>query len=152
MGVLVRIADLDDLHDLVHMAAYFTAESAWGVTFNAEKARAHLRLYLMTPGFDVLIAKDGGKLVGGAMVAVAHEFQKQPFGYVGKFYLMPEARSMTIANLLINAMKEWFAAYDVSHIFVTATAGLTEREQRAFILLMKRAKFKESGPVMWLKM
>jgi hypothetical protein len=47
---------------------------------------------------------------------------------------------------------KWFAEQDVSHVFISATAGLDERSQRAFTLRMKRAGFAEEGPIMSLNM
>mgnify|MGYP003144476213 CR=1 FL=1 len=147
--MIVRPAVQSDVPELVEMAETFIEESAYEIEFDVTNSAYHYMNYILSPGGDVLVAKQDGAMVGGVMVASSTEFQKKPFGYVGKFYVIPEARRGTASRSLIAAMLDWFTLQDVSHVFVTATAGLEERDQRAFILLMKRSGFVEEGPVMY---
>jgi hypothetical protein len=47
---------------------------------------------------------------------------------------------------------KWSKEQYCSHLFVTATAELAEKEQQLFINLMKKSGLVERGPVLSLKM
>jgi GNAT superfamily N-acetyltransferase len=152
VDVTVRTATSADMGWLVTIGAHFTAETNWDVEFDATRAKEHFQLYIDTEGMDILVAEVNGELVGGVIVAAQYEFLTRPFGYVMKFFVMPSSRSLSITLKLISAMKDYFRVFNCSHVYLTATAGLSEREAKAFIKIMKRSGFEESGPVMWLKL
>ena len=149
--MIIRRADMTDIPELIEMAETFINESGYAIEYSEDNSRNIFGLYVQQPSYDILIGKDEGNLTGGVMVVASTEFQARPFGYVSKFFVKPEHRDARTSRALMSAMMEWFAVFDVSHVFVTAIAGLSERDQRAFILLMKRAGFKEEGPVMYLE-
>ena len=141
---MIRLATADDIGWLLEIAERFISETSYDIVYDPEAARNHLLTYIHHSDADILLA-DGG----GAMVAASREFQKQPFCYVGKFFVIPESRRTGTAREIVEAILAWASLHGCSHVFVTATAGLAEREQRLFINLMKRYGFIESGPVLF---
>jgi len=147
---MIRPATINDLEAMVVLAERFIGETNYEVEFDAEKSRHHLAFYLLMPNLKILVADENG-IVGGAMMAVSHEFQKRPFGYVSKFFVAPEARNWGIGRSLIEATIAWLKEQGVSHIFSTATAGLDEMNQRLFVNLLKKYGFRDCGPVMCME-
>ena len=137
---------------MIEISRRFVAETSYEVTFDESMARHHLGTYLSVPHLCILLGEQNGIIVGGAMLALSYEFQSKPFGYVSKFFVLPEGRGLGIGRALVDAMLHWFTEKGASHVFVTATAGLSDLQQRLFVSLMKRHGFTDSGPVMCLKL
>jgi GNAT superfamily N-acetyltransferase len=150
--VIVRCADVIDIPELLIMAEEFIEESHWDVTFDAQRSKYVLETYIRGLELEVIIARENDRLLGGIMLCESWEFQERPFGYFAKFYVRPEGRNFKVGRALMRAAIEWFAERDCSHMFISATAGLNERDQRAFTILMKRAGMLEAGPIMWAKL
>ena len=146
--VEVRKARQSDIEAMVEIGRRFTEETRYGVAFDDEKALVTFSQYLLSPDCDILLAEAGGRLLGGAMLAEADEFQAKPFCYITKFFILPEGRGTYAARNLLQSIRIWAEHRGCSHVFSTATAGLSEREQRLFVNLMKRDGYRDVGPVL----
>jgi|TARA_Y100000296_G_scaffold8852_1_gene10396 GNAT superfamily N-acetyltransferase len=144
----IRLAVEDDLDDLVVYAERINDESSHDLTFDRDRARQHLRMFVTLPGWDILLAEIDGRVVGGAMIAESFEFHRHPLCYVCKFWVMPCGRRSDAGRKLVKALIAWAEERKCSDIFVTATAGLDRINQWLFIKLMSAAGFKQEGPVM----
>ncbi len=147
---VLSTATKDDLYPLVDVCEQANRESDFNLPFHKENSTQYLWEYIIHPTCDILICKVEGAIAGGVMIAESKEFHEKAFCYVSKFWVLPEFRRSNAARVLLKAALDWALEKSCSHVFVTATAGLDEKEQRLFINLMKRAKFKEEGPVLCL--
>ena len=143
-----RIATAEDLDGLVDIAESFVAETGYAIEFDRDLARNTLWSYIYDGHADRDVLVCGDPVVGGAMVVSASEFQAKPFCYVVKLFVAPVGRGQGVAKELLTSIKNWAIERGCSHIFATATAGLADREQRAFVALMRRAGYAEVGPVL----
>ena len=148
--VVIRCATKDELDLLVDIAEGINGESAHAFTFNRENARMHIWQFLASSDWDIIVAEQDGEIVGGVMLAESLEFHDDPLCYVCKFWVLPNARSTRVGVMLTEAMVDWAREHQCTDVFVTATAGLDAKNQRAFVWLMSRQGFKECGPVMKL--
>jgi len=145
----IRLATLDDLEELLEIADNFISETEYDIVYSRKHSANHYSQYISIPQADIILAVED-RIVGVVLIGASSEFQEQPFCYIAKFFVHPEGRRTPAARLLNDAIKIWAKFHDCSHIFVTATAGLNDREQRLFINLMKKAGYKEQGPCMIL--
>jgi len=149
----VRVArGAGDLYAIVEMARRFTTETGYDIAFDPEPATNYIWSFIESESCDALVWDEGGTISGGALVAVSHEAHAQPFCYICKFFVAPEARRSRAAREIISACIEWSRQRDCSHVFSTATAGLSEKEQRLAVNLLKRCGLEDVGPVMALKL
>ncbi len=146
----LRTAKQEDLSSLVDLAEEANKESDYRLPFHRDSAAKYLWGYIKSPECDIILGSLDDKFAGGVMLAYSNEFHKEPFCYVGKFWVLPNARRSHLARFLLSATLEWAKEKKCSHVFATATAGLDEKEQRLFINLMKRSGFVDKGPVLCL--
>ncbi len=146
--MMVSSANHADLDGLMGLADTFIDECTWDFDFNIGAAKAHFQLYLEHQDTEILVCKHDSQILGLVMVAASMEFHSLPLGYVSKFYVTPDGRGTPASKLLMAEMRSWFKKRSVCYTFATATAGLSQRDQRAFILMMKRSGFTEAGPVL----
>lgn len=150
--VIIRCATDDELDLIVDITEGINGESSYGFTFNRENARNFLWQFIAVPEFDIIVAEVGGELVGGVLICESKEFHDEPLCYVCKFWVLPGARSTRAGAKLAEAMVDWAREHKCTDIFVTATAGLDAKNQRAFIWLMQKFGMRECGPVMQLNL
>ncbi len=148
--VIIRCATKDELDLLVDISESINSESSHAFTFNRENARTHIWQFLASPDWDIIVAEVDGEIVGGVMLSENMEFHDEPLCYVCKFWVLPGARSTRVGAMLAEAMVGWAREHQCTDMFVTATAGLDAKNQRAFVWLMSRQGFKECGPVLQL--
>lgn len=149
MTLSIRAAHAGDLDILCGMAKTFIEETDHDVEYSGTNARQFLWTYIVQPTTDILLAVDE-TIIGASLLVSSLEFQRDPFCYLGKFYITQEGRRTRAGRELLEASIEWGRAMGCNKMFSTATAGLSEREQRLFIALMKRAGFVDSGPCLEL--
>ncbi len=145
----LRLAEKVDIYPLVDMSEEATKESGYKLPFSRYEATNYLWQYINHPECDIILGDYKGALAGVSMLAYSSEFHEKPFCYVAKFWVLPSARRTRMARDLLNASLKWAVEKECSHVFVTAAAGLDEKEQRLFINLMKRVGFKDEGPMLW---
>tara|TARA_R100001594_G_C4021849_1_gene259349 strand:+ start:561 stop:1031 length:471 start_codon:yes stop_codon:yes gene_type:complete len=146
--LVVRNIENTELDLAVDICEAGVEETRLGVEFDRENARNWIWSYMQSAVTDVLVADVDGELVGGVMLAESHEMFTRPMCYMAKFWVLPAGRRTRAARELMRSTVAWANSRDCSHIYVTATADLDEREQRLFINLMKRTGFQEKGPVL----
>ncbi len=137
--------DLDRFSSIIKEAI---DETSYDLSFSAANARQHIWNYISTDETDVLFIEQNDEIVAGALVAESLEFHDRPLCYVGKFWVAKRGRSSGLGRLLVEGVLDWATSRSCSHVFITATAGLADREQRLFVNLMKRTGFAESGAVL----
>jgi len=148
----VRLAELDDTSELVERTTEANKESNYGLGYNNDNAFKYLYNYIKYEDSDILVAEKDDEIIGFVMMGKSFEFHDKPFGYISKFWVFASGRRTDAGrNLISNALK-WAKEQDCSHLFVTATAELAEKEQQLFINLMKKSGLVERGPVLSLKM
>lgn len=146
---ILRFATAEDLDPITTMSVRMNEASNYNLPFNYAHARKYVWAYIGADEADIILADVDGEMMGGAMITESLEFHDQPFCYVGKFWLLPASRHTNAARQVMLAMLNWAKEHKCSHIFITATAGLDDKQQRLFINLMKRGGLEESGPVMF---
>ena len=139
-------SDLDRFADIIKEAIN---ETSYDFGFNFDNSRKHIWEYIVTQETDVLFIEHDEQVVAIALVAESLEFHERPLCYVGKFWVSQRGRSLGLGRHLVNAVLDWAESRKCSHTFITATAGLADREQRLFVNLMKRTGFVESGVVLF---
>jgi len=150
--VITRPAEMSDRWELIEIAKGWARETRYGTEFDMTEALQYLGAFIEFDGHDILLAIDDDGVAGLVMVAASNMIYKKPLGYVIQFYVIERARKGVASKHLIAALKLWFAAQEVSQVFVTANAGLKDRDQRAFIAIMKRSGFEEAGPSLYWDM
>lgn len=148
----VRLAELEDTSELVELTAEANKESNYGLAYNKDHAFKYLYDYIRNEDADILVAEKYDEIIGFVMMGRSFEFHDKPFGYIGKFWVFASGRRTSAGRNLMSHSLEWAKEKDCSHLFVTATAELDEKEQQLFINLMKKSGLVERGPVLSLKM
>ena len=148
----VRLAELDDASELVERTTEANEESNYGLSYNKANGFKYLYDYIKYEDSDILVAEKDDEIIGFAMLGKSYEFHDKPFGYIGKFWVFASGRRTDAGRNLISHALKWAKEQDCSHVFVTATAELSEKEQQLFINLMKKSGLEERGPVLSLKM
>ena len=158
---VVRLAETEDTCALVDKFKGGNTESGYGLTYSEKNAFKYLYDYINHKECDVLISEEGlaqgyalkgGEITGCVMIAESLEFHDRPFCYIGKFWIFSSGRRTDASRELISHSLKWAKERDCSHLFVTATAELADKEQQLFINLMKKSGLVEHGPVLSLKM
>jgi len=148
----VRLAVVEDVCGLTYLAEEANKESNYGLAFNKENAFKYFYDYVAVDSTDILVAEKDDEIIGLVLVGKSLEFHDKPFGYIGKFWVFTSGRRTDAGRNLISHALKWAKEKDCSHLFVTATAELPEKEQQLFINLMKKSGLIERGPVLSLRM
>ena len=148
----VRLAELDDAGELTELGFEANKESHYGLAYNKENAFKYFYDYIGYENSDILVAEKDDEIIGLVLVGKSLEFHDKPFGYIGKFWVFTSGRRTDAGRNLISHALKWAKEKDCSHLFVTATAELPEKEQQLFINLMKKSGLIERGPVLSLRM
>lgn len=130
----------DDIPVLTEIARRFIAETDWPVTFDAEASQRRFAGAIDSAHADVIVAR-GPDILAGAIVAVDRDFTAEWWGYLVKFYVLPEHRTPTVALPLLRFCDRWFHDRYCRLAFATATAGLVG----GFDILMRRLGYHECG-------
>lgn len=141
MTIEVGFASVDDIDDLAAMAQEFIEESDWPVTFDAAATKLRLDGTVESDYAEVLVVRDGRKILGGAIVAIDRDFTNEWFGYLVKFYIRKDHRRADVALPLARFCVRWFDNRRCKLAFATATAGLAG----GFEIMMKRIGFAPCG-------
>lgn len=106
----IRVATLDDLTRILELGELLHKESPrWSrLSFNREKARAHMRMLLTDPRGVVFVAERDGLVIGGiAGFADEHWSSDDIVAQEVSFFMAPEARGSMAATRLICALRAW---------------------------------------------
>lgn len=148
--VEARTAMLDDLPEMLALAAEFVAESAHGReggwTFSPRVAEQTFRGAIDVSFADVLVTTDDAGISGCAVVAATRDYVEQRSGYLDKFYVRRRARGTGAARALLAEAARWFDAQRCWHAFATATAGVGA--DTLFVNLARREGFEVTGPTL----
>lgn len=143
-----RVADQNDIEFVLDGAEKMNAESSWGLAWSENAGRNYLTWMVDNDTSDILLVERDGVPAAGAFVAASWEFHPQPLCYVCKFWVVQEHRRGDVSRVVVEDIIDWAQAHDCSHIFTTATAGLSPAEQMLFIRLFKSHGFENVGPVL----
>ncbi len=142
----IRVATQDDIPALIDIARRFAEEiTLYGIEFSALHAREYLTLAIDHPEVLVLIGEPGAILIA----TLTQDFMAEPFAYVEKLYVTPEARGIGMAYGLAQGAIEWARAAGASHVFATATAGISDDINDAYTRLFSKLGLKPCGPVLF---
>ena len=148
----VRMAEDDDLYPMVELAMNANADSNYALPFDVDNALAYTWACMRSEGCATVVALLGDKIIGLVSMAVSLEYHEKPFGYMTKFWVLPEGKGTDASRQLMAALVEWASEHECTHIFATATAGLDPESQQLFINLVKKSGFADIGPVLSLNM
>lgn len=143
-----RVGDQHDIEFILDAAEQMNAESSWGLSWSRDIGRNYLTWLIDNDTSDILLVERDRVPVAGAFVAASWEFHLQPLCYVCKFWVVKEHRRGDVSNVVVKDILEWARLRNCSHVFTTATAGLSAAEQMLFIRLMKSNGFENVGPVL----
>lgn len=144
----LRPATEHDLTEMVEIAINANAESRFVGEVDIEAAREYLRDFMIYDDRQIVVADNGGEIVGGVILALSKEIWAQPLCYVIKFWVLPAGRRTNASRLLVDYIFEVANDHDCLAVYSTATAELDDREQRLFVNLLKRSGFRDCGPTM----
>ena len=147
-----RIADEHDIELILDAAEQMNAESSWELSWSRDIGRNYLTWMVDNDTSDILLVERDGVPVGGSFVAASWEFHLQPLCYVCKFWVVKEHRRGDVSMVAVKDILKWARLRNCSHVFTTATAGLSAAEQLLFIRLMQSHGFESCGPVMSTKL
>jgi GNAT superfamily N-acetyltransferase len=146
----IKVFKNDDpnvLRGLLDGVEEFINESFYQIEFDRERSSMVLMAYAESPAGEVIyMANDEGKPVAAVLVAAEADFMTEPFGYIVKFYVRPEARRSGVARELLGAATEWFKVQGTAANFATATAGIGK--DKIFVNLFKKFGYTELGPTL----
>ena len=143
-----RLGTAGDIEFILDGAEQMNAESDWNLSWSRDIGRNYLTWLVENDTSDILLVERDHVPVAGAFVAASYEFHLQPLCYVCKFWVVREHRRGDVSNVLVEDILAWANIRNCSHVFTTATAGLSKAEQMLFVRLMKSHGFDDVGPVL----
>lgn len=142
----IRAATPEDIPDLVETMRRFVAEAVlYGAEFSPIHAREYLAEAIEHPEVLVLIGEPAAILIA----TLTQDFMTAPFCYIEKLYVTPEARGMGMAHGLAQGAIEWAREAGASHVFATATAGISDEINGAYVRLFSGFGLNPCGPVLF---
>lgn len=142
---MIRPAGREDLPKLVELGAALHAESPRHsrLQFSARKVQAQIGELIASPLGLVIVADDGGDLVGVALAMMAEEwYSEDRIGQEISVYVIPARRGSTAAARLIAAMDAWASTMGAKRLQAGATTGV--RDDRT-VELYERLGFKRAA-------
>lgn len=124
------------ISDIARACSIFISESMYPIEYSSENTLSTLWAMYNDPDTELLVDYTGDKFNGFAIVQRTNEFHKQFFGYLGKFYILPERRLSRGAYRLIGEATRWFDQQECVVSFATATAGIGRDD--SFVKLLTR--------------
>ena len=141
----IRPATPGDL-GFCHMCArHFIASTRYTLQYDAEKSQRSFWTYITDPNRTLLIAEEGATPIGGVMLACSYEFTVQPFCYLIKLFVLPEARGSAASRLLLSSTEDWARQMNCSHVFANAGAAISRDLDTIAGNLYRRVGFSDAG-------
>lgn len=132
-----RIADVSTA------ARRFIEESKYPITFDEDNNAKYLWGLFNDPESAIIVNYKDNVFAGAAILTRDTESHKEFFGYIVKFYVMPEARGTGVARELMQEVVQWFDNTDCVVSFAQATANIGQ--DRRFANLLKKVGYVELG-------
>lgn len=114
----------------------FMEEMEWPLVYNAALTTQTYANYLNDPDSEFIVERVDGKVAGIGIVTLDFFSHSQPFGYIVKFYVMPEHRGSIVAGKLMRRMTQWFDQRGTVADFATPLAKIGDND-KALNLLRK---------------
>jgi GNAT superfamily N-acetyltransferase len=126
----------------------FLDESAYDLKFSKSNALLTYYGYVNTPDAEfIVIRDDDGTVQAAALVMLDYFAHTRPFGYIVKFYVLPEYRGGTIAVRLIKKCNEWFDEHGTITDFSTPLAKIGD--ENIALGLLKRLGYDNEASQMY---
>lgn len=143
------VNDAEHIEDFLIGVQTFISETSYPIQYNEGNAYKHTLYLLCDPSTSIILNYQDEVFAGFAIVGLDYEFQDKPFGYVSKFYVMPDARGTTAGRELVEEMVDWFDMNQCVCSFATSTANIGQ--DKLYINLMAKFGFQLSGTVLMRK-
>lgn len=124
------------ISDIANACKKFIEETEYPITYSEENTLRTLRGMLNHTDTELIVDYSGDTFNGYAVVQVTDEFHNELFGYLSKFYVLPERRHTRAALRLMQEAVNWFDFRQCVCSFATATAGIGR--DNTFIKLLSR--------------
>jgi GNAT superfamily N-acetyltransferase len=124
------------ISDVAKACSIFVKESMYPIEYNEYNTLNTLHSMFNDLDTDILVDYSDDVLNGFAIVQRTDEFHTEYFGYLGKFYILPDRRGARAAFRLAGEVVNWFDQKGCVVSFATATAGIGKDD--AFIKLLSR--------------
>lgn len=124
------------ISDIAKACNIFINESDYPIKYSDTNTTE--TLWLMFNDFDtgLLVDYTEDTFNGFSIVSKTNEFHEEYFGYLNKFYVLPNRRNTRAAFKLIAEAVKWFDDNECVVSFATATAGIGN--DKAFIKLLTK--------------
>ncbi|MFJ2028920.1 GNAT family N-acetyltransferase [Streptosporangium sp. NPDC087985] len=130
-GVVVRTATVADLEGVVACSSALFAEDAGtrdptvNVNWPAERGLAQFRDALSDPYRLVMVAEDGGQIIGHLTGTLSGPTSMRPVmvATLGSVYVRPAHRGQKIGTDLVEEFRAWARHHGAQYAGVTAYAG-----------------------------
>lgn len=123
-------------------------EIDYPITYSESQAVAYTWQLLNNPDTAIIVHLEDDKVVGGAVVMRNKEFYNEYFGYITKFYVLPEYRGTRVARAVMKEVIEWFD--DNQCVISFATPSGVQYDQ-LFTNLLGKFGYRASGPLLTRK-
>lgn len=137
MTVTVRRATQDDLPAYMDLAAAFVATTPVSniISFDREGTAAFVEAALDNPDMLILVAEDGGKIVG-ITGALAYPMYFNPAKRVAQelwWYMAPDARGGNAGSLMFKTIERWAKDVGAEAMFMIALAdGRVDKMEKVY--------------------
>ena len=140
----MQVTDWDyRIPDILDAVMMFSNETGYTVEYSSGKALADIWRVYNSPDTAIFCNYKDNKLAAVAFCQLDNLFMVNTFGYIVKFYVMPEARGTTAARELMQEITDWFDAQGVTDSFSTATANIGRNQH--YINLLRKFGYSECG-------
>lgn len=130
------------ISDILKAGERFIQESDYPITYDPALSQESIWYYFNDIKSVILADYTKDTLNGLAILSKNNEWHKEYFGYIGKFYVVPEARGTGAGRRLAQESVEWFDKNGCVVSFVTPTGAIGQ--DRRFVNLMKKVGFQET--------
>ena len=145
---MIRKATFSEQPQLLKGVEAFVTQSALPLSFNEDQAWRTLAGMITRPDVDFLIAIEGVRVKGAAIVTYENLFYDEPMAFLQEFLVYEEFSDLAIADDLIQGALDAMAARNVKVMLASATVCLGRKFERFQSRVLKRHGFKVLGKVM----
>lgn len=130
--------------DLFNLSKTYAEETQYGINFSVIKGHEFLFNAVHNLDTGLFINIIDSVVTGAVIVHRKQEFTKEYFGFILKFYVMPEYRGTSTARSLMTEAMQWFDKNQVVYSYI-APAGMIGQD-KLFINLLKKFKYEQGNP------
>ncbi len=131
------------ISDILDAVVHFCNETGYTAEYSSGKALADIWKVYNAPNTAIFCNYRNDKLAAVAFCQLDDLFMVNTFGYIVKFYVMPEARGTTAARELMQEITDWFDEQGVTDSFSTATANIGLNKH--YVNLLRKFGYTECG-------